>query len=123
MAEAAITLPLVVLLTFAMINLSLAWYAANAASNAANYGARVGSVAQTNPVGYSISAAQGQLGTTSIGSYSVSGSGGGFRGAEITVTVDWLVPNYISSLIAYMGGGSPVNFNGTARSSFRQEGW
>ena len=123
MAEAAITLPVVVLLTFAMINLSLAWYAANAASNAANYGARVGSVSQTSPVGSSIAAAQGQLGSIGIGSYSVTGSGGGSRGAEITVTVDWSVPNYMGTLVQYFVGGGPISFHGTALSSFRQEGW
>ena len=67
MAEAAITLPVVVLLTFAMVNLAMAWYAAVAASNAANYGARLGSVAQSNPIGTAVSAAQGRLDTISVG--------------------------------------------------------
>ncbi|MDK2981350.1 MAG: hypothetical protein PWQ55_1697, partial [Chloroflexota bacterium] len=59
MAEAAITLPVVLLLTFAMVNLAMAWYAAVAASNAANYGARVGSVSQTSPTVNAVAAAQG----------------------------------------------------------------
>lgn len=123
MAEAAITLPVVVLLTFAMVNLSMGWYAAVAASNAANYGARIGSVAQSNSIGYSIAAAQTRLDVIGIGSYSVTARGGGFRGAQVVVTVDWAVPNYVGSLVSYLGGGDQINFAGTALSTFRQEGW
>jgi Flp pilus assembly protein TadG len=123
MAEAAITLPVVVLMTFAMVNLAMAWYAAVAASNAANYGARVGSVSQTNATGNAITAAQGRLDTITVGSYAISASGGGYRGAQVNVVVDWAVPNYIGSLITYIGGGDQMNFEGTALSTFRQEGW
>jgi len=123
MAEAAITLPVVVLLTFAMVNLSMAWYAAVAASNAANYGARVGSVAQSNPTGNAVAAAQARLDIISVGTYAISASGGGYRGAQVNVVVDWAVPNYIGSLITYIGGGDQMNFAGTALSTFRQEGW
>ena len=104
MAEAAITLPVVVLLTFAMVNLSMAWYAAVAASNAANYGARVGSVSQTNPTVNAVTAAQGRLDSISVGTYAISASGGGYRGAQVNVVVDWAVPNYIGSLITFIGG-------------------
>jgi len=123
MAEAAITLPVVVLLTLAMPNLSLTWFVAISASNAANYGARIGSVAQSNPIGYSVAAAQARLDVIGIGSYSVTASGGGFRGAQIEVSVDWTVPNYMGTLLSYFGGGDPVNFHGTTLSTFRQEGW
>ena len=123
MAEAAITLPVVVLLTFAMVNLAMAWYAAVAASNAANYGARVGSVSQTNPTGNAVGAAQGRLDTITVGTYAISANGGGYRGAQVNVLVEWAVPNYIGSLITYIGGGDQMNFAGTALSTFRQEGW
>jgi hypothetical protein len=123
MAEAALTLPVVVLISLAMVNLSLAWFVAISASNAANYGARIGSVVQSNPVGYSVAAAQSRLDVIHIGSYSVTGSGGGFRGAQINVTVNWTVPNYMGSLLSFFGGTDPVNFHGTALSTFRQEGW
>mgnify|MGYP000962570900 FL=1 len=66
MAEAAITLPVIMLMTFAMVNVSMAWYAAVAASNAANYGARIGSVAQTDPQGLAVSAAQTRLDRKSV---------------------------------------------------------
>jgi len=123
MAEAAITLPVVVLITLAMVNLSLAWFVAISASNAANYGARIGSVVQSDPVGYSVAAAQSRLAVINIGSYSVTASGGGFRGAQIEVSVNWTVPNYMGSLLSFFGGSDPVNFHGTALSTFRQEGW
>lgn len=123
MAEAAITLPVIMLLTFAMVNLAMAWYAAVAASNAANYGARVGSVSQTNPTGKAVTAAQGRLDIISIGTYAIRANGGGYRGAQVNVVVDWAVPNYIGSLITYIGGGDQMNFAGTALSTFRQEGW
>ena len=123
MAEAAVTLPVVVLLTFAMVNLSMAWFAAVAASNAANYGARLGSVSQSDPIGAAVSAAQVRLDATGVGTYAINGSGGGFRGAQINIVVDWAVPNYIGSLITYLGGGGQMNFAGTALATFRQEGW
>jgi len=123
MAEAAITLPVVVLLTFAMVNLAMAWYAAVAASNAANYGARVGSVSQVDPAGHAVAAAQGRLDPITVGTYAISASGGGYRGSQVNVMVDWAVPNYIGSLITYLGGGGQMNFAGTALSTFRQEGW
>ena len=123
MAEAAITLPVIMLLTFAMVNLAMAWYAAVAASNAANYGARIGSVSQTNPAVNAVSATQGRLDAISVGTYAISASGGGYRGAQVNVVVDWAVPNYIGSLITYIGGGGQMNFAGTALSTFRQEGW
>ena len=124
MAEAAITLPVIMLMTFAMVNVSMAWYAAVAASNASNYGARMGSVAQVNPQGIAAAAAQTRLDATSIGSYAINVSGGGSRGAQITVSIDWTVPNHIIGLMTLLGGGgTPASFTGTVISTFRQEGW
>jgi len=123
MVEAAITLPVVVLLTFAMVNLSMAWFVAVSASNAASYGARVGSVSQSNPSGYAVAATQARLDAIGVGTYSVTASGGGYRGAQVLVTVDWAVPNYIGTLVSSLGGGDQLSFAGTALSTFRQEGW
>ena len=123
MVEAAITLPVVVLLTFAMVNLSMAWFVAVSASNAASYGARIGSVSQSNPAGYAAAATQARLDVIGVGTYSVTASGGGFRGAQVLVSVDWAVPNYLGTLVSYLGGGDQISFAGTALSTFRQEGW
>ena len=122
MAEAAITLPVVLLAAFAMINLALAGFASVNAANAANYGARAGSVAQTGAVGAALSAANRAVSTAGVGEYRVTASGGGAPGVQISVSVTWQVPNYFSGLAAFFGVGGE-DFSGTVRSSFRQEGW
>lgn len=123
MAEAAITLPVVLLAAFAMINLALAGFASVNAANAANYGARAGSVSQANPAGAACWAAERAIANARIGEYQVAASGGGAPGAQITVRVSWSVPNYFSGLAALFGVGGGADFSGTVRSSFRQEGW
>ena len=123
MVEAAITLPIVVLLTFALVNMAMAGYAAVAASNAANYGARVGSVSQSNQINRAIAAAQAKIDQTGIGDYLIYATGGGSRGSQIVVTVQWTVPNYIGGLMTLMGGADFTTISGSAESTFRQEGW
>lgn len=123
MAEAAITLPVVVLLTFALVNLAMAGYAAVAASNAANYGARVGSVAQSDQINHAIAAAQTKINQTGIGDYLIYATGGGARGSQIIVVVQWTVPNYIGGLMSWIGGVELTTITGSAQSTFRQEGW
>ena len=93
------------------------------ASNAGNYGVRIGSVSQTNPEGYSIVAAEERLAMTGVGKYSVSASGGGYRGAEVTVSVDWEFPNIMGSLLSMFGGTDLSRYGGTAYSTFRQQSW
>ena len=122
MVEAVITFPIIVLITFSMINLAMAGFASVAASNAANYGARIGSVAQSNQLAFAIAAAQSKVDLTSIGSYVITASGGGARGSQIIVTVQWEVPNYIGGLMA-MFGEEVDTISGTAQASFRKEGW
>jgi hypothetical protein len=122
MAESAITLPVVILICFAMINLAMAGYASINAANAANYGARVGSVQQTGAAGAAVRAAQKSVSAMEVGEYKVSASGGGAPGSQITVKVEWSVPNYISGIMAVLGGGD-VEFKGEAQSTFRREGW
>jgi hypothetical protein len=121
-AQAAIALPLVVLLTIALLNLTMAGFASVNASNAANYGARVGSVHQRNAAGTAYAAAQEAISHALVGTYTINVSGGGFPGAQINVRVDWQVPNYLDALLAFFGGG-PVELKGSATSTFRQEGW
>jgi len=123
MAEAAITLPIIVLLTFALVNMAMAGFAAVAASNAANYGARIGSVAQTNQINYAVAAAQTKINQTGIGDYLIYANGGGTRGSQIVVTVEWSVPNYIGGLMAWFGKTRMDSISGSAQATFRQEGW
>ena len=48
-AETAVAMPVIVLITIALMNLTMAAFASVNANNAANYGARVGSVYQQGP--------------------------------------------------------------------------
>lgn len=123
MAEAALTLPVVLLVAFMMINLAMAGYASVAASNAANYGARVGSVAQSGAAGRAASAAQASVNQAGVGTYTISAGGGGRPGAQIVVNVTWSVPNYFASMAAFFGYSFDSEIKGTTRSTFRQEGW
>ena len=121
-AQSAIAFPMVVLLLMAMLNLSIAGFASVNAANAANHGARVGSVYQQGSAGAAYSAAEQSISYAPVGNYQVNVSGGGFPGATIGVTVRWKVPNYIAPLVAFFGG-SMGNLTGSATATFRQEGW
>lgn len=123
MAETAVVLPVVLVLTFALVNFAIAGYASVAAANAANYGARAGSVAQQGAAGVAASAATAVLAKTMIGEYAVAAYGGGRPGAQVVVVVNWRAPNFIGSMLSLLGGGGNVEFKGQARSTFRQEGW
>jgi Flp pilus assembly protein TadG len=123
MAEAALTLPVVLLVAFMMINLAMAGYASVAASNAANYGARVGSVAQSGAAGRAASATPASVNQAGVGTYTVSAGGGGRPGAQIVVNVTWSVPNYFASMAAFFGHSFDSEIKGSTRSTFRQEGW
>ncbi len=121
-AQSAIAFPIVVLLLFALFNLATAGFASVNASNAANYGARIGSVQQHGSAGAAYSAAMESISHAPIGDYAVTVSGGGFPGATINVNVTWNVPNYMAPLISFFGGSSGP-LGGSANATFRQEGW
>ncbi len=117
-AQAALVIPLMAILTVAMISFGGAAFVANNAANAANYGARIGSVYQRGAAGAAYSAAMSSVSSQKIGQYSVSVKGGGRPGATITVQIDWRFPNILGPMI-----GMPPYFSGQTMSSFRQEGW
>ena len=123
MAETAVSVPVVLVLTFALINFAIAGYASVAAANAANYGARIGSVTQGGAAAAAASAAHATLSRTMIGDYQVAASGGGRPGSQVIVTVNWEAPNYLGSMLGLLGGSETVEFKGQAQASFRQEGW
>ena len=74
LAQFAFVAPLLVLVSLGLINLALYGMAGVNANNAANYGARVGSVAQTAVLQTAVGAANAKLATTSFGDYAVSAS-------------------------------------------------
>lgn len=122
-AQTAIAMPVLVFASIALMNLTMAGFASVNANNAANYGARVGSVHQQQPGRASYHAAMQSIQYAKIGKYSVSVTGGGFPGARINVVVKWKVPNFLGSLAAFLGGEMGKDFSGTSVSIFRQEGW
>ena len=122
-AEAVVTIPIVLMVLIAMFNLALVGYASVAAQNAANYGARRGSVAQSDPVGVAMAATQTALGNTMVGDYGVGVSGGGGPGSSVSVAVRWRIPNYFAGLGQLFPGLPSGPFTGESVAVFRQEGW
>lgn len=117
-AEMALILPVFTMLVVALLNFPLAAFVAHNAANAANYGARIGSVVQGNSAGAAAVAAAQSADQYVIGDYEVAAYGGGRPGSQIIVAVTWSYPNFLSSMI-----GGPSKFIGTVYSTFRQEGW
>jgi len=121
--EAAFALPVLLLVSLALVNLALLGFAAVNAGNAAEYGARIGSVSLSNSTGQAYAAALGKVSAVRVGSYSVSVTGGGRPGSRIEVAVTYRVPNYFGGLARMFGVSTSSQFQGTARAYFRQEGW
>jgi len=120
--EAAFVYPLLILLTVGLFNFAMLGFASMMATNAAHYGARMGSVAQANAAGVAASAAQQRIAAAPVGDYSVSVQAGS-RGGEVTVVVTYKVPNFFSGLTALFGVHTPAEFIGTSQAAFRREGW
>jgi hypothetical protein len=121
MVEGALTFPLMALVTLALVNLALAGFSATTANHAAGYGARAGSVAQADPAGRALAAAQQAL-RSGIGDYAVRVAADTYPGGVVRVEVDWAVPNFYGSLLPLFGASSGP-LKGTAVSAFRKEGW
>jgi len=121
--EAALVLPVLLLISLGLVNLGILGFAAVNAGNAANYGARMGSVAQSNPTGVAVSSAYQMLSAAPVGTYTVSVTGSGLPGDMMIVQVSYSVPNYFGGLAGLFGVSTPGNFTNTATAYFRQEGW
>ena len=121
--EAVLVLPVLLLISLALVNMAILGFAAVNAGNAANYGARMGSVAQSDPAGVAIASANQMLAAAPVGTYAVTVTGSGFPGDMMIVQVSYSVPNYFGGLAGFFGVNTPGNFTNTATSYFRQEGW
>ena len=121
MVEGALTFPLMALVTLALVNLALAGFASTTANHAAGYGARAGSVAQVDPAGRALEAAQQAL-KSGVGDYAVRVTADTYTGGVVRVEVDWSVPNVYGGLIPLFGGANQP-LKGEAVSAFRKEGW
>ena len=119
LTEAAITLPVMLLILMALINLGYMAYEAQVAQAAARHGARVASVAQGVSLQAALaqseaaSAAQATLGSRFAG-VSVEPAG---VGGTVKVTVRAKVPNWLGGFGILL----PDEVRGTAY--FRAEGW
>ncbi|MGB7540332.1 MAG: TadE/TadG family type IV pilus assembly protein [Anaerolineales bacterium] len=127
MAEAAITMPVVLLVIMYGINVSLVSHTALVAANAASYGARVGAVSQKDARFWAEAAARTALGANRTGgefdapSARVDENPGGV----VTVTIHWRYPSIFYGLCDLVGGGDncPRMFEGDAVSVWKKEGW
>jgi Flp pilus assembly protein TadG len=123
-AQFAFVVPILVLTSLGLINLALFGMAGVNANNAANYGARMGSVAQESPLNYAVNAANSKLDATTFGDYKVSVSAvGSGRGSLIRLSVTYSVDNYFSGLTGIFGMESRPQFQKTTVAYFRNEGW
>ncbi len=83
--EAALVLPVLLLISVGLVNLAILGFAAVNAGNAANFGARMGSVAQSDPSGIAAASAYQMLSAAPVGTYAVSVSGSGLPGDLLIV--------------------------------------
>lgn len=121
MVEGALTLPLMALVSLALVNLALAGYASVTANNAVNYAARIASVSQHNVTSEAMTAANRAL-QVGVGDYTVAIEADSHPGGMVRVSVQWEVPNFFGSLMPFFGApNEPIN--GEAVSVFRKEGW
>ncbi|CAG1002656.1 hypothetical protein ANRL2_04187 [Anaerolineae bacterium] len=125
LVEMALTLPLVLLVSFVIIQFGVTAFAGSAAEAAARQGARVGSVAQVNPAGYAVAEAKRVAFTSfSAGDPQVTAlAPGGVVGSELTIRVTYLVPNFIGFLGGLFAGLPSESIAVSGQASFRREGW
>ena len=119
--EAAITLPIAILVMLATINFGMVVYGQQAVQAAARHGARMGSVAQQCGACYAMSAASSAInGDPIVKQPGVAIlSPGGVAGSILTVSVSGQIPSFLGNLVP----GLPGSFLVSAQATFRQEGW
>jgi hypothetical protein len=123
MDEAAFVFPILLLISLALINLAMLGFASITAGNAANFGARMGSVAQSNASSIAYQMAASRTEAAPFGSYQVSVSGSGQPGTRVLVRVAFQVPNFFARLAGFFGVPMSPEFSGSSEATFRQEGW
>jgi hypothetical protein len=121
LTEAALTLPIVLLLLLGMVQFGITVYGAQMAKEAARHGARMGSVAQDFPALRAYVAAYGFAESAfPIGDPQVQIlAPGGVVGSELRIRVTYHVPNLVSGFPGLPSGPFVVFGEATAR----REGW
>ena len=123
--EAAITLPIAILVMLATINLGLVVFGQQAVQAAARHGARMGSVAQQCAACYAVREAKGAIETAAIvqNPEVTILAPGGRAGSLLKIRVTGEVPNFFGGLGAIFPGLPEGPFQLDAEATFRQEGW
>lgn len=119
--EAVVTLPIMLMILLSVINLSLLVYGKQAVEDAAEYGARMGSVAQSSPAIYASTYAQKSISSKGVvqnPKVTILASDAS-AGSMLTVQVQGEIPNVIGAFVP----GLPSPFKVTGQASFRKEGW
>jgi hypothetical protein len=124
MAEAAVALPVVILVLFFVINGMLAGYTAMVAAAAANEGAEAGATAQNNPGQWASAAIADALKRyNGAGTFTYSVNADEEPGGAVKVMVAWSYPSILSGLCRYFGGKCPEYFGGVTTVTRKREGW
>lgn len=123
--EAAMTIPIALLVMLATINLGLVVFGQQAVQSAARHGARMGSVAQSCPACWAVREARGAIEGAGVvhNPDVVILSGGGRAGTILKIRVTGEVPNFFGGLGALFPGLPSGPFQLKGEATFRQEGW
>ncbi|MDX9991559.1 MAG: pilus assembly protein [Anaerolineales bacterium] len=123
--EAAITLPIALLVMLATINLGLVVFGQQAVQSAARHGARMGSVAQSCPSCWAVHEARGAIDNAAIVQNPTVAilSGGGRAGSVLKIRVTGEIPNFFGGLVGMFPGLPDGPFRLKGEATFRQEGW
>jgi hypothetical protein len=123
MAEAAVAIPVVLLILALANSVSRAGCVAMAARNAADYGARVGAVAGSNAKEWAEAAANASLEQAGISGALPAQAQLTDGGRTIVVIVRWESPTILAGLCPLYGQQCPMEFYGEARAVRKVEEW
>lgn len=123
--EAAMTLPIAILVMLVTINMGLVVFGQQAVQSAARHGARMGSVAQSCPACWAVREARSAIeGAVPVQNPDVAIlSGGGAAGSILRIRVTGEVPNFFGGLSGLFPGIPSGPFRLKGEATFRQEGW
>jgi hypothetical protein len=125
MAEAAVALPVVILILFFVVNGMLAGYTAMVAAMAANEGAEAGATAQNNPGQWASAAIADALKRyNGAGTFTYSVNADEEPGGAVKVMVAWSYPSiHPFGIVQIFWREMPGIFGGVTTVTRKREGW